>query len=279
MPDVGKVRLGYWRIRGFGAPPRMLLHYADIDFEDVTYTVKRLDDGSFWREWDSDPLANEMLSESSKAYLAAQKNPYANLPWLEHDGQFVTQSNAVIMYIGRLANLNGDSESEISKNEQVLFQIYDLRYAALMLAYGPPEAADGTRAEDSYFGNIMPSFFHTDGRLNVHLTKLESWLKFNGTSYFSADRPLTADFHVFEVLDLHEGWAAHLKKGSLLENYPLLKDFYERMLALDGLKSYFASDASKWTYHSPRALTFPGNINGYGPDRVLDGKTFMFADQ
>ena len=76
---------------------------------------------------------------------------------------------------------------------------------------------------------------------------------------------MAADFHVFEMLDQHEGWASTVGKESPLKEYPLLTQFYNRVLELDGLKSYFASDMANLTYNSPVAATFvskPGN--GYG---------------
>ena len=35
MGEDGKLSLGYWKIRGLVAPARMMLHYANIDYNDV----------------------------------------------------------------------------------------------------------------------------------------------------------------------------------------------------------------------------------------------------
>ena len=221
-PGGKKLTLGYWKIRGLAAPARMMLHYANIDFDEVEYTQKLKEDGSVWREWQDEPTGKAALKE---------KNPYANLPWVEYNGQLVTLSNPVILFIGRLTKLNGSSEVEIQKNEQTLFQIWDLRSAAIQVVYAPKEAAK----EDPHFSDTV----------NLHYTKFENWLKFHGTHFFSTDTPLSADFHVFELLDQHEGWAAQIKKESPLTNYPKLTEFYNRMLSLDELKSYFESNSSK----------------------------------
>jgi len=34
---MSKPTLGYWDLRGIAEPIRMLLHYADVDFEDKRY--------------------------------------------------------------------------------------------------------------------------------------------------------------------------------------------------------------------------------------------------
>lgn len=47
-----KPRLGYWNIRGYAQPIRLLLCYAGVDFEDTRYNYLPVADGSFDRsEW------------------------------------------------------------------------------------------------------------------------------------------------------------------------------------------------------------------------------------
>ena len=47
-----KPRLGYWNIRGFAQPIRLLLVYAGVDFEDIRYNYIPAADGTWDRsEW------------------------------------------------------------------------------------------------------------------------------------------------------------------------------------------------------------------------------------
>ncbi len=246
MGEGEKLRLGYWKIRGLAAPARMMCHYAKLDYEDVTYESIKQDDGTFSKaQWFEAPDAKPGLRA---------KNPFMNLPWCEYKGNVVTQSNAVMLFIGRVAGLNGSNETEINRNEQTLFQIFDLRNSVVGVAY-PPKDEQKLEA-------------HFTGTLNTHYKKLENWLKFHNTAFFACDKPLCADFHVFEMLDQHEGWASTIGRESPLANYPKLTQFYNRMLDLPELKSYFDSEISKWNYNNPHAQTFltkPGG--GYGPKK------------
>ena len=40
MGEDGKLRLGYWKIRGLAAPARMMCHFANLDYEDVQEKLK-----------------------------------------------------------------------------------------------------------------------------------------------------------------------------------------------------------------------------------------------
>jgi len=233
--DGEKLVLGYWKIRGLAAPARMMLMYANVDYEDVAYAPSQKEDGSWDMScWFAD--AKEGLKK---------KNALINMPYIEDQGKVVTQSNAVLLYIGRKTGLNGKTDDEVCKNEQVMFQCTDLRNSVVELAY-PPRDQDKLDA-------------HFEKNLTTHYGKFENWLvAHSGSAFLSADRPLSADFHVFEMIDQHELWAAHEGKKSPLDTYPNLASYYKRFQGLENMKSYFASDVSKYSINAPMAQTFSG---------------------
>ena len=74
-------------------------------------------------------------------------------------------------------------------------------------------------------------------------------------------------------MDQQEGWARTIGKDSPLANYPLLTQYYNSMLGLDGLKKYFEGDMSKLGYNSPIAPTFsghPGQGTAQASDEVIN---------
>lgn len=100
-----------------------------------------------------------------------EKNPYMNMPYCLYKGQTVTQSNAVLLFIGRIAKLNGATEFEICANEQTLFQAFDLRNDAVALFYAPKDDAK----VDAHFS----------GKLVTHYKKFEGFLKLQSKAFFS----------------------------------------------------------------------------------------------
>eukprot|EP01094_Clydonella_sp_ATCC50884_P003803 TRINITY_DN12915_c0_g1_i2.p1 TRINITY_DN12915_c0_g1~~TRINITY_DN12915_c0_g1_i2.p1 ORF type:complete len:132 (+),score=52.88 TRINITY_DN12915_c0_g1_i2:197-592(+) len=106
----------------------------------------------------------------------------------------------------------------------------DLRNDAVKVFYGDYESG-----KDAHYEKSVPT----------HYEKLNLWLEQHGTEYVAGSAPSPADFHLWEMIDQHELFAKALGKASLVEGYPKLKELYERMKQLDGMKAYLASpDAS-----------------------------------
>ena len=59
--------------------------------------------------------------------------------------------------------------------------------------------------------------------------KLNDFIKVNGTAYSSADEITLADFHLFEMVDVHNIWFSFLGVDSVLQNYSELQRFYDLM--------------------------------------------------
>jgi glutathione S-transferase len=117
-----EITLGYWSIRGLGAPLRMMIMAADsITLNAVNYdltlkpesTVSELKfDASDWFE---------------KKPALKGINPLMNLPYLIDGDTVVAQTNACFTYLGRRLNMLGSNEKELCQCEQLLCEIMDLR--------------------------------------------------------------------------------------------------------------------------------------------------------
>eukprot|EP00668_Euglena_longa_P020247 GGOE01025180.1.p1 GENE.GGOE01025180.1~~GGOE01025180.1.p1 ORF type:complete len:329 (-),score=107.72 GGOE01025180.1:409-1344(-) len=220
-PTTPTLELGYWPIRGLAGPLRMILAYSGVEYED--------------RQHDADSWFGQTKPELLKS------NPMANLPYIkEKEGDScVVQSNACLLYLGSKLGLDPTSnlDPRAITNLQVLNESTDLRLSLAFLSYPwlkiarTQEEFDATRTEQ--LTQKVPQVY----------TKLEAHLGQRNTAFFSADTPLSADFHVWEALDLHEALARSAGAESPLAQYPKLQTFYTTFRELPQLEKYFASDA------------------------------------
>jgi len=228
VPKASKIQVGYWKIRGLAAPLRMMCEFAGAPYESVEYLVTGTPGNWDRSSWFS----------VKPGFLA--KNPLANLPYVQDGDVVVTQSNACLTYLGRKFGLAGKDDKELTKMEQILAEVFDLRNEFLIVAYKT--------------GGIEKDLVDHLGTAVKSLTKLEEWFKFNNTLFSVSDKPLAADFHLWEMLDQHELLSQHLKRGSLVGKFERLKRFYDTFRGLPQLKKYFEGDSYKLPVNNTMAL-------------------------
>jgi len=85
--------LGYHKIRGLGAPCRMLLCFSGEPFYNKAYA------GDLKEEW---------FAKDKPALVA--RNSYINLPYVIDGDTVVTQSNSVLLYLGRKLAIDKDAD-------------------------------------------------------------------------------------------------------------------------------------------------------------------------
>jgi len=202
------MEVGYWGIRGLGAPLRMICEYAEAKYNPVMYA-----DRDNW------------FKDAKPGLLA--KNSLINLPYIVDGDNVISQTNACFKYLGRKLDLNGKDEVEVMKGEQCLCQIMDLRNDMVKVFYGPPESFDASASD-----------LLTQGAIK-HLQKMENWLNHNKTDYCVSNSPTVADFHLWELIDQLELFAKSRKKDSVLEKKPKLQQLYTKMKSLEKLSNYF----------------------------------------
>jgi len=211
-----EVEMGYWAIRGLGAPIRMILEYKG-----VTYTDNQYADGQKWFAEDKPKLL--------------EKNPLANLPYVKEGDTVICQSNSVLSYLGMRLGLAGRDPTTRFKNEQLLCEIFDTRNAMIELVY-PFKKVNRTEAE---FKESAPN------AAAGNFGKYEAWLDMYKTDYFCGPKPLVCDFHIWEMLDQTKLLAEKIGEKTWFEKFPLCKAFYDRFKALEPLQKYFESPAYK----------------------------------
>lgn len=243
-PFTGETVLSYWQIRGLAAPTRMMLSYAKVNYKDKLYP---------WAD------AGVWFGTDKPAILA--KNALANFPNIvDGSGVYVTQSNAVMLYVARKTGLNGSDAAQQTKIEQVLLDTYDLRDAQTNMVYWYKGFCRNLKEWDEQKAKHFPE------KAYPFFDKQEKWLAQEGTTFFAGDKPTAADFHVWEQLDQHIQLAEDLGNKSPLEGRERLAKFYAAFKALPELQGYFASDAYKLPCNVPEFTYWSGKGSKPAPD-------------
>jgi len=216
------LEFGYWKIRGLGAVFRMILEYKEANYVDKQYCT-----GEDW------------FKERKPAILAM--NPLANLPYLVDGDKCICQTNAILSYLGDKYGMNGSTEAQKIRTQELLCEIYDVRNSMIDLVYP--------------FKNVCRNKEEFAAKAEQTLSKppfgkFESILGFKdnvsgGKWFVLADGPGVADFHIFEMLDQHKLLSERTGGPDIFAEFPKCKAFYDAFKALPTLKKYFESDTYK----------------------------------
>jgi glutathione S-transferase len=223
-----EINFGYWKIRGLGAIFRMIFEFKGVKYTDNQYEGKE--------------GADKWFGTDKPKIL--EKNPLANLPYLECGKDTICQTNACLTYLGRRLRMNGLGRDAQALNEQLLCEIYDTRNAIIELVY-PFKTVCRDAAEHK-----EKSVKHISGG---PFKKFEAVLEKAGTDYFCGKAPAVCDFHIWEMLDQNKIIAEKHGQGDIFESIPKCKAFYDRLRAAPTLQKYFESDAYKFPCNNPIA--------------------------
>mmetsp|Transcript_34042 Transcript_34042/g.70276 ORF Transcript_34042/g.70276 Transcript_34042/m.70276 type:complete len:240 (+) Transcript_34042:78-797(+) len=229
-----KVTIGYAPVRGLGAPITMICSYSGEDFDVKHYEgVENKLGVDDWREgwWADKPLLEK-------------KNAFINIPYIVDGETIVSQSNAVLSYLGRKYNLLGSSPAELTKSEQALCEMMDLRNSVVRIVYGAKDAYESSAK--AHFTETVPLFYR----------KIELWLQQQDTPYLAGPTITAPDFHLWEMLDQHELWSTALGVAQPLASYPRLKAFHATIRADPKLQGYFEGPYYKLGCNASRAHFF-----------------------
>jgi glutathione S-transferase len=224
----GSITVGYWTIRGLGAPLRAMVMYAGVPLNNVMYDCKPKEDGSF------DASAWFTVKPELKAV-----NPLVNLPYVIDGDVVVSQTNACLAYLGRKLGLWGKTSQEVCACEQLLSELMDLRNSMTNFAYSAtlPITADNTPVAS------------VQGKNGV-LQKLELWLERkvskspeakNFGMFLVGDSATAPDFHLHELLVQYTALATFVNLPPFLAEYPRLAFFFENFEKLPGMQRYLQS--------------------------------------
>uniref|UniRef100_A0A0K0FVD1 Hematopoietic prostaglandin D synthase (inferred by orthology to a human protein) n=1 Tax=Strongyloides venezuelensis TaxID=75913 RepID=A0A0K0FVD1_STRVS len=205
MPVIPQYTLTYFDLMGKAEVTRMLFNYAGVKFTD-----KRVK----FEDW---PALKE-------------KQPFGQLPVLEVDGKILFQSRAIEKFLARQFGLIGDDDFEAAQVDQYILSV------------------------DDVMNNFRPAFFEKDPTKKAELLKkifeehgipalkrFEGFLKKNGSGYFVGKKITLADFAMFQSLLYFK----KLVSESVLDNFPELEKFYNRVSKDEHLKPYLQTRDEK----------------------------------
>lgn len=205
--------IGYHKIRGLGAPLRMMCYYKKQKFTNQAYGA--------------DMTATWFAGEKPKLI---EKNSCMNLPYIIDGDTVVTQSNTCALYLGK--QLGIDNQDDFIHNHTVLDQTMDLRNDLMKIVY--PFGSVKTKEE---FPEAAKN--HLESSAKTNFTKLEGFCK---GPFMCGAAPQSGDFALFEMIDQHISIAASVGADVMAE-CPKLKALHKAMKELPELATYFQSDS------------------------------------
>eukprot|EP00112_Aurelia_sp_Birch-Aquarium-sp1_P014664 Seg318.20 transcript_id=Seg318.20/GoldUCD/mRNA.D3Y31 product="Glutathione S-transferase Yb-3" protein_id=Seg318.20/GoldUCD/D3Y31 len=197
--------LAYWKIRGLAQPLRLILGYSKADFEDKCY------------EQGDGPEFDISCWTSVKFDLGLD---FPNLPYYIDGDIKITQSNAILRYLGRKFKLDGETEEEKRRVDLMENQAMDFRNAWVGLCYNPKfdEMVDGYKKK---IGPMIQKFSDYLGE----------------RKFFAGEKLTMVDFVMYELLDQHKAY-----DDSFLEPHKNLQDFLKRFEAIPEIAEFQKSE-------------------------------------
>jgi glutathione S-transferase len=212
MPSPDRVVFRYFNVRGRGQALRDALTDAEVHFVD-----ERIEIGPGWRT----------MKEQ------AEGGPFGSLPVLEWAGDCVGQTLPIAGYISRrLGQYDGLDTACVARLEMVASTAYlDVTgQNALMMRPPAPLTAE---TEGDYFAAHESAAIHK-------LERIERLLAARDHRFFGGDRPVVADFFVFEAIESTDLlFGARFQSWS--RSHPRLVAFRSEIAARPRISRFFAS--------------------------------------
>jgi len=197
--------LAYWNIRGLAQPLRLILGYSKTEFED-----KRYEQGD----------GPEMDRSSWTSVKDSFGLDFPNLPYYIDGDIKITQSNAILRYLGRKFKLDGETEEEKRRVDLMENQAMDFRNGWVGLCYNPKfdEMVDGYKTKISPMIKMFSDYL-------------------GERKFFAGDKLTMVDFVMYELLDQHKAYDA-----SFVEPHQNLVDFLKRFEEIPEIAAFQKSD-------------------------------------
>lgn len=190
---------------GRGEPIRILLHAAGKKFKDDRLTF---------------PQFGEMRKNT----------PFNSLPVMEIDGAMVTQSNAMIRYVGKLGGFYPKDDLQALYCDEVMDAIENLSFH---LGQTMGLEGDELRAAREKLAT---------GWMTTYLRGIDGLLTRGGGKYFADKRFTVADLKVFFVTRwIQSGALDHIPKDLVKKVAPALAEHQKRIQDEPVVRAYYAS--------------------------------------
>ena len=200
-----KLELIYFKMRALAEAPRLLLHYTELEYEDI------MSWDYYGKEW------SEIKS----------KVPFRQLPMLVVDQKHkICQSIAILTFIEKISGIEISDPILNAKANAVMQSAQEL-----FMPLNPTiNFSVGDRFKKKR-EDMMPF-------LNSRFEDLERALKDNDNKFYVDDKPRACDFAVYHHLDLSK-----LLDPKLINKFPRLEKFIEDVESIETVKSYLNSRA------------------------------------
>lgn len=178
------MEFGYWGIQGLGQSIRYLLISADADYKETSF--------------------NDFESWFGKAKPELQKEtPFANLPYLKDDGKVITQSGAILRYLGcKLGYTGKDAQAKID-SEVVFGVLQDLWSKVVKLIFNKEQYEDNkSKAHDEILALLT--------NINTHL---------EGRKFVAGDSLVWTDFFLYYVFTIFTRYSSKIAALSNANRY------------------------------------------------------------
>ncbi len=199
-------KITYFDIDGGRAEPiRIALHSAGVAFEDVRWSFPEFGE-------------------------KRQSARFHAVPFLEIDGEVITQSNAISRYVGKMSNLYPEDAKQALYCDEVLGALEDLNHYVVQTFSLQGDELKAAREA------LM------DGRLKVFLKGLDELLTRGGGQYFANHKLSIADLKMATQLKmLRSGNLDHIPADFADKLVPNLAAMQERIENEDIVKAYYAA--------------------------------------
>ena len=206
---MAKYKLTYFNFDGGrGEPVRIAFHAAGIEFEDHRISFEEF-----------------MKTRADMRFTCA--------PVLEVDNVVVTQSNAMLRYVGKMAGLYPEDDLQALYCDEAMGALEDLLHQ-IVQSFGL-EGDELKAAREKL----------VDGWLSVFLKGLEEILERGGGEYFADNRLTVADLKVYvQIRSLRAGTLDHVPTDLVDKLAPGLVRHQERVDSDPIVTAYYASRAS-----------------------------------
>ena len=202
MPQL---KLSYFDMHGGrGEPVRLALAIGGVAFEDHRFA----------------------FPEFAEVRKAA---PFGQVPLLEVDGVLVTQTDAMLRYAGKLANLYPADAYQALLCDEVSFVVEEAG-----IKMGPTFRMAGEEQKAARLALV-------NGSMPVYLAWLQTRLLAQGGAYFADKRLTVADLKVFvDVRSLNSGRLDHVPIDLVAQVAPALNMHMQRVAEHPAVVAYYA---------------------------------------
>lgn len=262
----GRMVVGYWRIRGLAQSIRVLCEYCEFPFENVMYAQSPCPRPVPELMCKGHPFPDmEAYTKSKKCWFDAKATVMGdyhspNLPFLIDGEVKLTESNAILRYIGRKAAaaggkhaaICGGTPSEVAACEFMIDKAMELRNKLVAVGYGTFfPSFNGTI--EQHAGKNASEFYDTVAAaykegIPADNAMFEKYLG-AGTYFAGGDNVTVCDFHMYELLDQQRAMFG----ATIYEGFPKIQTFMRAFGALPNVAAAYtkydlpANNEMGWT--------------------------------